>query len=142
MTHATFPQCLTRSGIALFGLLTALCTGGCYATTGAYVEADYPPVAIETYPHTYYEGRVVYLVDDRWYVRDNGGWYYYRSEPRVLYRYRTHYYPRPAYGYPVRRHYGYGAARRAAPPARRAAPPAREVAPPAREVAPPAVRRR
>lgn len=140
-TVISWPR-LARRGAALCGVIAALCCGGCYGATSAYVEADYPPVAIETYPHTYYEGRVVYLVGDRWYMRDGGGWYYYRSEPPVLYRYRAHYYPRPSYGYPARRYYGYGATRRAAPPARRAAPPARYVAPPAREVAPPAVRRR
>jgi hypothetical protein len=76
---------------------------GCYATTDAYVDAEYPPVAIETYPHTYYDGQEAYLVGDRWYVHNGGGWVFYRTEPDYLYRYRTqnypHYYPAARRGY-------------------------------------------
>ena len=45
---------------------------GCYATAGAYTEADYveadvAPVHVEVYPHYEYDRRTVYLVDGRWY---------------------------------------------------------------------------
>jgi hypothetical protein len=66
---------------------------GCYAEAGAqpaYVEASAPPAELEVAPQTYYEGRTVYYVRDRWYAHDRGRWVYYRSEPQPLVRYRTH----------------------------------------------------
>lgn len=74
----------------------ALSASGCAATLypDGYVEADYVPAHIETYPYTYYDGRPVYYVDGRWYYHSGPRWYYYSSPPRALYR---HYYAPPAY---------------------------------------------
>jgi len=72
-------------------LVIALGLTGCYAhgrADAVWVEADYTPAQIEVYPHTVYEGRVVYLVNDHWYTRDRGRWVYYRTEPEPLYRQR------------------------------------------------------
>jgi hypothetical protein len=127
--------------LAVFGL-SAL--EGCVGHSSAYVEAEVP-VAVETYPQAYYDGHVVYWIGDRWYVRRNGVWFYYRAEPEYLYRYRSGWrgryyavppprvYPRPYYRYRYRE---------VAPPVRRYAPPARRYAPPARRYAPPAHRSR
>lgn len=81
------------STVSLLGL--ALAAGGCYATAGAYTEAEYVdvevvPAHVDLYPHYYYEGRTVYLVDGRWYYRRGPRWVYYREEPRALYRHRVH----------------------------------------------------
>jgi hypothetical protein len=75
---------------AVGALATGL--GGCYARahTGAVVTAEYVPPAVETYPSYYYEGRVVYLVGDRWYYRDGPYWVYYAHEPDVLVRRRVY----------------------------------------------------
>jgi hypothetical protein len=72
------------------GLLTGL--GGCYARahTGAVVTAEYVPPRVETYPSYHYEGRIVYLVGDRWYYRDGPRWVYYAEEPTVLVRRRAY----------------------------------------------------
>lgn len=72
-------------------LLAVLATGGCYAeaTTGAVVTTDYVPARVEVYPHEYYDGHVVYLIDDHWYYHDGAHWVYYRQEPEVLVRRRT-----------------------------------------------------
>jgi hypothetical protein len=71
---------------------TALSAAGCYAHAAvepAYVETTYVPAHVERYPSYYYEGRTVYLIDNRWYYRQPAGrWVYYRSEPPVLYRQR------------------------------------------------------
>jgi hypothetical protein len=77
-------------GALAFG--TAGSLGGCYAHAGAepaYVETTYVPAHVETYPSYYYEGRTVYLIDERWYYRQpTGRWVYYREEPPTLYRQR------------------------------------------------------
>lgn len=83
--------------------LTALGTSGCEATftpgplaatwdTGAeaYVE---PPGDINVYPHVWYDGRWVYLVEGDWYAPTIQGWVILRDEPRELGRYRTYYEP-------------------------------------------------
>jgi|GEM_PF-1506683 len=75
-------------------LLLGGITSGCHVraySEPAYVEPVYyaPPPNIEVYPHTYYEGRVVYLVDGRWYTRHGSGWVYYRREPDYLQRERV-----------------------------------------------------
>jgi hypothetical protein len=73
-------------------VIAALGLTGCYAhasTEPVWVEADYTPARIEAYPHTVYEGRVVYLVNDHWYTRERGRWVYYRVEPEPLYRQRV-----------------------------------------------------
>jgi hypothetical protein len=53
-------------------------------------EVEAPPPYVETYPQTYYEGRVVYLVNDRWYYQRRGRWVYYRTEPPELVRQRSY----------------------------------------------------
>jgi hypothetical protein len=96
MTQPDRPSARSRSKRPL---LVALCVGvvaatlgGCYARahTGAVVTAEYVPPRVETYPSYYYEGRVVYLVGDRWYYRDGPYWVYYASEPEVLVRRRVY----------------------------------------------------
>jgi hypothetical protein len=65
--------------------------GGCYAsasTRPVYAEAYHEPPRVYARPHTTYDGRVVYLVDDRWYFHDGGSWFYYTAEPEPLYRER------------------------------------------------------
>src|SRR5215213_5506925 len=82
--------------ITTFGLIgLALTPLGCYATAGAYtdadyVEAEYVPPRVEVYPSYVYAGRTVYLIDGRWYYRRGPHWVYYRREPPALYRHRVH----------------------------------------------------
>ena len=82
-------QALSCCGLVLAG---ALSLGGCYAAAEvepAYVETTYVPAHVHRYPHYYYEGRTVYLIDNRWYYRhSNGRWVYYRTEPEPLHRHR------------------------------------------------------
>jgi hypothetical protein len=60
------------------------------------------------YPHTWYGGRDVYYIGNRWMYRDGGGWRYYASEPPALYRYRsTVRQAPPAYSYPRGGGHGY-----------------------------------
>jgi hypothetical protein len=107
-------------------LLLSFAVVGC--TSSAYVEAE-APVAVETYPSTYYDGHVVYWIGDRWYFRRGGAWVYYRTEPVYLHDHRHgwggYYRPPPPY-YRSRPHYYrphyYQPHRQAAPPARRSAP--------------------
>lgn len=72
----------------------AFLSTGCYASAGAtsvaYVETTEAPIVIDvqTYPHSYYEGHVVYFYQDRWYYQDGPRWAYYREEPPILYRQR------------------------------------------------------
>lgn len=84
MEHSRSGGALVFLGIAL--LATSTGVAGCYAeaTTGAVVRAEYAPAHVEVYPHEYYEGRVVYLVGDRWYYRDGPHWVYYVREPQPL----------------------------------------------------------
>src|SRR5437762_12424724 len=72
--------------------LAIACATGCVARVqpAAYVDATYVPGDIETYPHTAWEGRVVYLYGDRWYFHDGPRWAYLREEPPYLYRHRTY----------------------------------------------------
>jgi hypothetical protein len=72
----------------------AVALGGCrvytepeYAT--GYVELTSAPADLSAYPSTYYDGHVVYLINDRWMYPDRGRWVYYRREPPALYRQRT-----------------------------------------------------
>jgi hypothetical protein len=135
---------LFRRSVVLIVWLLAL--SGCYGTSSAFVEAEYVPAHVHTYPHAHYDGRVVYLIGDRWYVRDRGVWFYFRTEPSYLYRYRLRWYPGHRHWpeSPYHHHYRRTVppARHAAPPARHAAPPARQSAPPVRRSAPPARRTR
>src|SRR5262245_42683168 len=82
---------LTRAAFALLLPLLAVVTPGCYAeaTTGAVVHTEYVPAHVETYPHDYYEGHTVYLINDRWYYHDGSTWVYYRQEPEPLVRRRV-----------------------------------------------------
>jgi len=97
---------------------------GCAATLEtepAYVEVDYVPAQIETYPYVVYEGHPVYYVNDRWYFRHRSGWVYYRDEPEVLHRQRPYVRQAPPAYREYRRPYY------SAPPPAREAPPAHEV---------------
>lgn len=60
-----------------------------YADADAEVAVDTVPVNVYTYPHEYYGGRTVYLVDGRWYYRSGPRWVTYRREPVELGRRRT-----------------------------------------------------
>jgi hypothetical protein len=116
--------------------MTVLLSASCVPAYG-YVSVDYVPDDYAVYPHTYYAGEPVYLIDGRWYARQHSHWVYFRSEPPELFHYRQRVGP-AARAYP--RPYRYETQRRSAPPARISAPPARRSAPPARVSAPPARR--
>lgn len=74
---------------------------GCGAWTvttepvGVVTITSAPVADIEVYPNTVYEGRTVYLYDDRWYYRDGSEWRYYRQEPPPLAERRRHYHGAP-----------------------------------------------
>src|SRR5438093_862908 len=75
--------------------VTALPLAGCYASTYpepavVYVSLTAAPADLSAYPRTYYDGRVVYLVNDRWIYRDGGRWAYYQRDPAPLYRQRAY----------------------------------------------------
>jgi hypothetical protein len=112
------PWCGSCSGRSVPRYIMALtiwslaCTSaGCYATAGAYTEADYVevdtvPTHVEVYPRYYYGGRTVYLVDGRWYYRRGPRWVYYRNEPVELHRHRVYVQraPRAPYHHRARPH--------------------------------------
>src|SRR4051812_5502947 len=54
------------------------------------IAVDNAPPEVYAYPHTEYRGRVVYLVDGRWYYPRGRRWFYYRSEPQELVRHRQY----------------------------------------------------
>jgi len=94
-------------------------SAGCYAEAGArpaYVEAS-APAHYEVAPQTYYQGRTVYYVNDRWYARDRGRWVYYRNEPQPLVRQRTHVQRAPRAPEPAHEHRFVARPRTEAPPA-------------------------
>ena len=77
--------------LALGSLLAVLSACTVRATEPvAYVETTAAPVYVEGSPRTVYEGRDVYLVNNRWMYQDRGRWVYYRQEPPALYRQRTY----------------------------------------------------
>jgi hypothetical protein len=79
---------------AWFGLVSVVALGGCYVHgrgEPAYVETTGGVVEYDAYPHTYYEGRTVYYVGDRWGWREGGRWRYYDREPVELRRHRETY---------------------------------------------------
>jgi hypothetical protein len=79
---------------AWFGLVSVVALSGCYVhsrSEPAYVETTGAVVEYDAYPHTYYEGRTVYYVGNRWGWRERGGWRYYDSEPAPLRRHRETY---------------------------------------------------
>jgi hypothetical protein len=53
------------------------------------VYVDSAPRAIHESPSVYYHGRPAYLVGSRWYYESDGGWVYFRDEPRELRSART-----------------------------------------------------
>lgn len=125
----------------------AVALAGCTASVRpevAYVEVSSAPVELRSYPHTVYDGRDVYYVNDRWMYNDGGRWAYYRQEPAPLVQYRRspQYAPAPVYSQPRQ------APVQVAPPAYqqpgysqpRRVPAQPQAAPP--QVAPPAVRTR
>jgi hypothetical protein len=82
-----------KVAMAAVSFVTLPVLGGCIATLQPepeYVEASTVPANIEIYPHTFYEGRTVYFVNDNWYYRDGPRWAYYRQEPAPLYQHRTY----------------------------------------------------
>jgi hypothetical protein len=113
------------------GAAIAIATFAIGCTTGVYgeVAVEYPVVRAEVvptdiyyYPRAYYEGRNVYLVDDRWYYPYRNHWVVYQREPVELHRYRVRYYDRYGHGYrPAYRYrpgYGHGRYYRAPLPPR------------------------
>jgi hypothetical protein len=74
--------------VAGFAAALGTAATGCVATLGTdaeYAEADDAPADITVYPHTVYEGRDVYLVNDRYYYRGpENRWVYYRNAPAPL----------------------------------------------------------
>ena len=52
--------------------------------TASYAETTSAPVAIEKSPSVSYEGRPVYLVEDKWYFREGSQWRYFLEEPPPL----------------------------------------------------------
>jgi len=89
---------------SLVGLST-LGTAGCEATfTPGPVSAALgasstwvvqPPHNLSSYPHVWYDGRWIYLVDGAWYAPSTEGWIILRDEPTELGRYRRYYEPGP-----------------------------------------------
>ena len=87
------------AALALAGLASAGATG-CAATVTAtpvhgevlfsypVVRVESAPVRIHEQPHVIYRGRDAYLVNGRWYYPSDGGWVYFREEPKELRRYR------------------------------------------------------
>jgi len=86
----------TSTSIVMGLAIAAAALSGCtYRTYGeplatGYVELSSAPVNVAAYPHTYYQGRDVYLVNDRWMYQDRGRWVYYREEPPQLYKQRPY----------------------------------------------------
>jgi len=92
------------SPLLLAGTLAA--ATGCYVGPG-YVEARVAPIVVEGYPYTYYDGRVVYLIGDHWYLRRRDAWVYLGPEPPELREFRVtwrheheHEHGHGRYGYP------------------------------------------
>lgn len=72
-------------------MLTIVTLGACKLTTAepvSYAELSSAFVDYDAYPHTYYDGHMVYLVQNRWIYRDRGRWVAYREEPDELRRHR------------------------------------------------------
>jgi hypothetical protein len=89
-----------RARLAGLLLCTAAVAGvtGCTATVTArpavlyshdVVYVDDAPAGVYESPTAYYRGRPAYLVGTRWYYPSEGGWVYFRDEPRELRRART-----------------------------------------------------
>jgi hypothetical protein len=50
----------------------------------AYARAESVPADITARPHVVYQGRLVYWVNERWYVRNGQDWVYYVDPPPAL----------------------------------------------------------
>jgi hypothetical protein len=88
-----FRWLLAAATIAMGGVAAAACTAEVQTRPVAVAEVeevDDAPPDVEAYPRTYYEGHVVYLVNDRWYYPRHGRWVYYRREPAELVRRRPY----------------------------------------------------
>jgi hypothetical protein len=87
------------------------------------VEVTSAPYGIETYPHTFYDGHLVYYSGDAWYYQEGGRWRRYRDEPNELYQYRQRPYVQHAPPAPRYQPYTpYGPTPNALPPAGRTYP--------------------
>ena len=91
-TKTTMPRSglFARGNPGIFTLMTALAGLSGLIAAGCEVE---PPHDVTNYPHVWYDGRWVYLVDGTWYAPTIQGWIVLRDEPRELGRYRTYYEP-------------------------------------------------
>jgi hypothetical protein len=100
----------SHATIAALATVCALGAAGCEATftpaEPAVIAATVIPGDIWAYPHVYFGGTYVYLVDGSWYRPTPRGWVVYRREPVELSRERTRIYAAP--GPPARRAPGYG----------------------------------
>jgi len=93
--------------IAALAAVCALGAAGCsatftptepvvaYSSGPAVVTATVVPDDIWAYPHVYFGGTYVYLVNGYWYQRTRRGWVVYRREPVELSRERTRIYASP-----------------------------------------------
>jgi hypothetical protein len=71
--------------VALFLVsLAVACTIHTSREPVGVTEVTSAPANLEAYPSTEYEGRTVYLVDDRWVYFDGTRWVRYASEPPEL----------------------------------------------------------
>ena len=96
--------------IAALAVVAALGSAGCEATFtpanpsvaiyGRFLApAEVVPTDVWAYPHVYYGGSYVYLVDGLWYTPTSRGWMVYRREPVELSRERSRIYAAQPYEY-------------------------------------------
>jgi hypothetical protein len=95
----------------VLAFVASACTAYAQPVGTVVVTSGVPVYGYEAYPHTVYEGRTVYWVDNRWGYPRHGGWVYYQNEPPELVRYRSRVHtappaPRGGYGYPPAPYYG------------------------------------
>jgi hypothetical protein len=100
-----------RSAFFSIALAIPLAIGGCAASVEpeapvGYTQVTYAPIpvadsTIESYPHTWYENRPVYLVNGRWWYRDGSRWAYYTREPDHLRHTRRYVQEAPPAGPPA-----------------------------------------
>lgn len=75
--------------VAFTGCLAWAASASTASADPIVVDVEVAPPAIESYPHTVYEGQPVYYYDGHWYGRRGPHWVYYREEPRPLVVYRA-----------------------------------------------------
>jgi hypothetical protein len=68
----------------------ALVVGCLSVPAGAGIHISIPIEIVATDTPVYYNGYASYWYGDRWYYRNRGVWYEYRTEPRYLRDYREH----------------------------------------------------